>query len=103
MSGLCSVKLEFEAYDEETLKEQESLVQKFVKAAQDEGNAIHLARALSMEAIFFAQRGNFERALQDQQVLQMVYKMARRQTKLKYLNRNEFLKNYSVMHLIIKI
>jgi hypothetical protein len=75
LSGLCTVKLDVQAYDVGTLKEQEMFIQMFVKAAQDEGNAVHLSRALSMEAAFFAQQGDFERALQDQQVLQMVYKM----------------------------
>ena len=68
MSGLCDIKLQHEAYDDKTLREQEELIQKFVKAAQDEGNAVHLSRALSLEAAFFAHNGNFERALQDQQV-----------------------------------
>jgi hypothetical protein len=75
MSGLCDIKLQLEAYDDKTLREQEELIQKFVKAAQDEGNTVHLSRALSLEAAFFAHQGNFERALQDQQALQMVYKI----------------------------
>ena len=82
LSGLCAVKLEYEAYDERTLREQEMLIQKFVKAAQEEGNAVHLSRALSLEAAFFAHQGNFERALQDQQVLQMVYKIEQHSSRM---------------------
>jgi hypothetical protein len=82
LASLCSVKLEQDPYDDESLREQESLIQDFVKAAQDEGNAVHLSRALSMEAAFFAQHGNLERALQDQQVLQMVYDVEKHSSRI---------------------
>jgi hypothetical protein len=90
LAGLCSVKLELDSYDDDKLREQETLIQKFVEVAQDEGNAVHLSRALSMEAAFFAQQGNLERALQDQQVLQMVYKIEKHSARIIQLYEKDY-------------
>lgn len=82
LAGLCSVKLELDPDDDKDLHEQNTLIKKFVEVAQDEGNAVHLSRALAMEAAFFAHQGNLERALQDQQVLQMVYKIEKHSARI---------------------
>ena len=89
---------------------------RFHVPSAEEGNAVHLSRALSMEgkitkyvlkqpktrlpeqlsdclicllhktisflASFFAQQGDFERALQDQQVLQMVYRIEQHSSRI---------------------
>ena len=54
LAKLCFFRLALDPYDDQKLREQETLIQQFVQAAQDEGNGVHLARALSMEAAFFA-------------------------------------------------
>jgi hypothetical protein len=91
LAELCSVKAELDPFDDDdNSRGQEYLIQEFVKVAQVEGNAIHLSRALSMEAAYFAQQGNLERALQDQQVLQMVYKIEKHSARLIQLYEKDY-------------
>lgn len=72
LAGLCTLQLEMDPENAETLS---SLIQEFLVVARSKDNPIHLLRALSLEAAFFAQQGDIERALKGQQELGKVYKI----------------------------
>mmetsp|Transcript_21279 Transcript_21279/g.37430 ORF Transcript_21279/g.37430 Transcript_21279/m.37430 type:complete len:678 (-) Transcript_21279:222-2255(-) len=74
LAGLCSANLDRDPKNEVQALEQEPLLEQFVKVAQEDGCAIHLARALAMKAGYYAQQGNFEKALDDLKFLQTVYR-----------------------------
>jgi hypothetical protein len=61
--------------DPEEAETLSSLIQEFLVVAPSKDNPIHLLRALSLEAAFFAQQGDIERALKGQQELEKVYKI----------------------------
>jgi len=90
LAELCTAKSELYSFEGEAANDQEALIHEFVKVSQEEGNAVHLSRALSMEAAFFAHQGNLERALQDQQVLQMVYKMEKHSARIIQLYERDY-------------
>lgn len=73
LSGLCDANLEKDPNNDQLSLEQESLIKQFVTVATEEGNPLHLSRALAMEAGFFAQQGQFEKALDVQRRLLEVY------------------------------
>jgi hypothetical protein len=61
--------------DPEETETLSSLLQEFLIVARSKDNPIHLLRALSLEAAFFAQQGDIERALKGQQELEQIYKI----------------------------
>jgi hypothetical protein len=71
--GLLSINYERDESTALSIPGEESLIEEFLEVAQEEGNPIHLARALSMMAYFHAERGHFERALEDFIVLRKTY------------------------------
>jgi hypothetical protein len=71
--GLLSITYERDESTELSLPGEESLIEEFLEVAQDQGNPIHLARALSMMAYFRAEQGYFDRALEDFSALRSVY------------------------------
>ncbi|CAB9510670.1 cyclase type 10 [Seminavis robusta] len=73
ISTLCALKLEREATDMQTRKEQEGLVRIFVEEAREDGHPVHISRALAMAAMYFAKQGYYERALAIHEQLQNVY------------------------------
>ncbi|KAL3914266.1 MAG: hypothetical protein SGILL_006170, partial [Bacillariaceae sp.] len=74
LAGLTSAAFEHNEIIEEPILEKESLLQEFVDAAKDEGNPVHIGRALAMRATYHAETGNFEKALEDFEALKGVYK-----------------------------
>eukprot|EP00980_Cylindrotheca_fusiformis_P021436 scaffold8301_cov184-Cylindrotheca_fusiformis.AAC.4 len=79
LEGLCTVQLELDPGNIETLS---VLMEDFVTAARSKDNPIHLLRALSLEAAFFAQQGEIQRALHGQQELSKVYKIEQHSEKM---------------------
>jgi hypothetical protein len=75
LSDLCCIKLALDESEDCSVREQESLIGNFVEAAKDNGDPVHLSRALSMEAAYFAQQGNLSKALRDLRLLRKVYKI----------------------------
>lgn len=73
ISTLCALKLERDAADLQTRKEQEGLVRIFVEEAREDGHPVHISRALAMAAMYFAKQGYYERALAIHEQLQNVY------------------------------
>merc|ERR1712032_1251206 len=73
ISTLCALKLERPAFDQQSRREQAALIQIFVLEAQENGDPVHISRALSMASMYFANQGQFERALDVQEQLQVVY------------------------------
>jgi hypothetical protein len=71
--GLLSISYERDECTELSVPGEESLIEEFLEVAQEEGNPIHLARALSMMAYFQAERGYFEKALENFSALRNVY------------------------------
>lgn len=76
ISTLCALKLERDANDIQTRKEQEGLVRIFVEEAREDGHPVHISRALAMAAMYFAKQGYYERALAIHEQLQNVYEVA---------------------------
>jgi hypothetical protein len=74
LAGLCDANLGEDPNNDHLALEQESLIKQFVAVAMEEGNPVHLARALAMEACYFAQRGEFDNALEVQLRLVAVYR-----------------------------
>ena len=72
ISGLCSIAIQRSPSDGSALK-QEELVERFVREARDRADDIHICRALSMKAAFFARIGSFEDAIETQRELKRVY------------------------------
>jgi hypothetical protein len=79
LAGLCSAKLEKDPEDASTLLR---LIHEFTTIAQTKDNPIHILRALSLEAAFFAQQGKIKRALTHQQELQKVYDIQQHSDKM---------------------
>jgi tetratricopeptide (TPR) repeat protein len=73
LSTLAVLKLEQEAHDSQTKKDQENLLKTFVSEASKSGNPVHIGRALSMEAKYFAKLGRLDRALEDVEELRSSY------------------------------
>ena len=73
ISSLCILKLDQVARDTQTKLEQAKLAEKFVKEALESGNPVHIGRALSMEATYFARIGDLDRAFQDLEKLASMY------------------------------
>jgi tetratricopeptide (TPR) repeat protein len=73
LSTLAVLKLEHEAEDSQTKKDQEKLLKTFVSEASKSGNPVHNGRALSMEATYFAKLGLLDRALEDVEKLRSSY------------------------------
>jgi hypothetical protein len=67
ISSLCLLKLRNPNSDSRT---NEKLVNKFVSEALENGNSVHVCRALAMEAGFYARQGMFDRAFQTHERLQ---------------------------------
>ncbi|GKY95555.1 hypothetical protein MPSEU_000517100 [Mayamaea pseudoterrestris] len=73
ISSLCVLKLDQVAHDTKTRLQQEKLVERFVKEAIQDGNQVHIGRALAMEASYYARVGNYEHALETLQRLESMY------------------------------
>ena len=73
ISSLCVLKLEEIADDERTRLEQAKLAEKFVKEAVENGNPVHIGRALAMEATHYARLEDFERAFESFERLKEMY------------------------------
>jgi len=73
VSSLCVLKLDQVAQDAATKLEQEMLAKKFVKEAMRNGNPVHIGRALSMEAGYYAKIGNLPRAFEVLEELRSTY------------------------------
>jgi hypothetical protein len=73
ISTLAVLKLEQEAPDSKTRNEQEKLLAMFVAEARENGNPVHIGRALAMEAKYFAKLGRLDRALNNVGKLMSAY------------------------------
>jgi tetratricopeptide (TPR) repeat protein len=73
ISSLCVLKLHKFATDTRSRLEQEKLVEKFVKEAVDNGNLVHIGRALAMEAAYYARLNRFDRAFTSYERLKLLY------------------------------
>ena len=73
ISSLCVLKVDQIAHDAKTKLQQEKLVERFVKEAIQDGNQVHIGRALSMEASYYARTGNYDHALETLQKLESMY------------------------------
>jgi hypothetical protein len=73
ISSLCVLKLDQVAHDNKTKLQQEKLVERFVKEAISDGNQVHIGRALSMEACYYARTGNYDHALDTLYKLESMY------------------------------
>lgn len=71
--GLLSIDFERDETSEQNIPGDELLIEEFLGAARETSNPIHITRALSMKAHFHAQRGYFEKALEDSEALRKVY------------------------------
>ena len=75
LSSLCCAKLEIGDFDDDSLCEQGPLIRSFVETAASQNHPVHLSRALSMEAAYFAQHGELDKALRNLRLLEQVYKI----------------------------
>jgi tetratricopeptide (TPR) repeat protein len=73
LSTLAVLKLDQETEDSQTKKDQEKLLKTFVREAKKNGNPVHIGRALSLEAKYFAKLGRLDRALEDVEKLRSSY------------------------------
>lgn len=73
ISSLCVLKLDRIANDNRTKLEQEKLAEKFVKEAINNGNPVHIGRAVAMEAQHYARTGDLERAFAGLERLASIY------------------------------
>jgi hypothetical protein len=71
--GLLSVDFDRDESLDENIPRDELLIEEFLEAAREESNPVHISRALSMKAFYYAQRGDFETALHVFAVLRKVY------------------------------
>lgn len=69
LASLCTILDETDPGNEQL----SSLIREFVDTTRRDGSPLHISRALAMEAGFYANRGNYERALEAQKLLQTVY------------------------------
>jgi AAA ATPase domain/Adenylate and Guanylate cyclase catalytic domain len=63
LSSLCVLKLERDAPGREETMPIDSLITTFVAEAEVDGTAIHIGRACSLQALYFAKRCDFAKAL----------------------------------------
>lgn len=76
ISSLCVLILEEEASgDPQAKTEHLKLVQTFVQEAYDDGDAVHIGRALALQALYLAKHGDFRGALETVKKLESSYEI----------------------------
>jgi len=73
LSSLCVLKIEHVGHDSKSKDDIESYLRKFYREAKSTGSTVHVARAISMQAMFSAQSSELKNALIHIKKLRSVY------------------------------